>query len=107
MLCPREPISSTDYMIGLHASTLIADGGSLQIGIGALGDAFVYASQLRHSDAALYQDILHKTAIAERFSNIINSVVGPVASLGALNKVCMPLQKCSPKGLFIFISPVF
>lgn len=83
---PREPISSTDYMIGLHASTLIADGGSLQIGIGALGDAFVYASQLRHSDAALYQDILHKTGIAERFANIINSVVGPVASLGAFKQ---------------------
>ena len=70
-------------------------------------DAFVYASQLRHSDAALYQDILHKTAIAERFSNIINSVVGPVASLGAFKQGLYAATEMFTKGLFIFISPVF
>lgn len=83
---PREPISTTDYMIGLHASTLIADGGSLQIGIGALGDAFVYATELRHRDAAAYQNILQTTGIAARFSQLIESVVGPINTLSAFSK---------------------
>ena len=38
-----------DYMIGLYASSLIKDGGTLQVGIGALGDAIVYALLLRHA----------------------------------------------------------
>jgi acyl-CoA hydrolase len=35
--------------IGLHASTLVRDGGTLQIGIGALSDALCHALVLRHT----------------------------------------------------------
>jgi acyl-CoA hydrolase len=45
---PREPVSLTDYAAGLHAASLVADGGTLQIGIGSLGDAVVQALILRH-----------------------------------------------------------
>jgi acyl-CoA hydrolase len=45
---PREPVSLTDYAAGLHAASLVPDGGTLQIGIGSLGDAVVQALILRH-----------------------------------------------------------
>ncbi|MGH6671710.1 MAG: acetyl-CoA hydrolase/transferase C-terminal domain-containing protein [Xanthobacteraceae bacterium] len=50
---PRAPVSLTDYAAGLHAASLVPDGGTLQIGIGSLGDAVVQALILRHrhSDA--------------------------------------------------------
>lgn len=53
---PNESVGTTDYAIGLHASTLIRDGGTLQIGIGSLGDAIVYACQLRHAENAAYRN---------------------------------------------------
>jgi hypothetical protein len=36
---PSEPITDTKYAIGLHAAGLVPDGGTLQIGIGQIGDA--------------------------------------------------------------------
>ena len=32
---PREPVSLADYAAGLHAASLVPDGGTLQIGIGS------------------------------------------------------------------------
>lgn len=51
---PREPISTTKYAIGLHVARLIADGGTLQIGIGEEGDAAVQAMILRHTGNATF-----------------------------------------------------
>jgi acyl-CoA hydrolase len=45
---PREPVLLTDYAVGLHAASIVPDGGTLQIGIGSLGDAVVQALILRH-----------------------------------------------------------
>jgi acyl-CoA hydrolase len=45
---PRNAVDLTEYAIGLHASALVRDGGTLQIGIGALSDAIVQALLLRH-----------------------------------------------------------
>ena len=44
---PREPVSLADYAAGLHAASLVPDGGTLQIGIGSLGDAVAQALVLR------------------------------------------------------------
>ncbi|TXH24852.1 MAG: acetyl-CoA hydrolase [Elusimicrobia bacterium] len=55
---PREDVDDVEYAIGLHASTLVADGGTLQIGIGALSDALVQALILRHQRNADYREIL-------------------------------------------------
>lgn len=43
----RRPVSDTQHAIGLHVSRLIRDGGTLQIGIGAIGDAAANALLLR------------------------------------------------------------
>ncbi len=55
---PHTPLKTTDYMIGLYASQLIADGGTLQIGIGSLSDGLVAATLLRHQQNELYQKII-------------------------------------------------
>lgn len=55
---PRQPVSDVDYAIGLYASTLVRDGGTLQIGIGALADALCHALVLRHTDNATYRRVL-------------------------------------------------
>ncbi|RYE98323.1 MAG: acetyl-CoA hydrolase, partial [Oxalobacteraceae bacterium] len=56
---PRQPVNTVDYAIGLYASTLVRDGGTLQIGIGALADALSHALVLRHTDNATYRRVLH------------------------------------------------
>ncbi|WP_243649273.1 acetyl-CoA hydrolase/transferase C-terminal domain-containing protein [Luteibacter rhizovicinus] len=45
---PRPPVEPAEYALGMHASALVRDGGTLQIGIGALSDAIVRALLLRH-----------------------------------------------------------
>jgi len=52
---PRQPISIQDYAVGFHAGQLIADGGTLQIGIGSLSDALVHSLVLRHRDNPGYR----------------------------------------------------
>ncbi|MDT8319006.1 MAG: acetyl-CoA hydrolase/transferase C-terminal domain-containing protein [Xanthomonadales bacterium] len=53
---PRQPISVQDHAVGLHAGRLIADGGTLQIGIGSLSDALVHSLMLRQRDNAAYRE---------------------------------------------------
>lgn len=55
---PSQAIDDVDALIGLYASTLVRDGGELQIGIGSLGDAVAYALRLRHCDNARYRAAL-------------------------------------------------
>lgn len=45
----RRPVANVQYAIGLHVSRLVVDGGTLQIGIGAIGDAVAHALILRHN----------------------------------------------------------
>ncbi len=56
---PRQPVGDADYAIGLYASALVRDGGTLQIGIGTLADALSHALVLRHTDNARYRRALH------------------------------------------------
>lgn len=73
---PKAPIDTTDYMIGLHASTLVRDGGTLQVGIGSLGDAVVYALGLRQSNNSLYRKVLDRCGIPDRFDAVISRLGG-------------------------------
>jgi hypothetical protein len=59
---PAEPISDTKYAIGLHAATLVPDGGTLQIGIGQVGDALAQGLVVRHRDNAKFRDIMRRLA---------------------------------------------
>ena len=55
---PNPPIGTVDHAIGMHVSALVRDGGTLQVGIGELGDALVYALLLRHQQNAVYSEAL-------------------------------------------------
>ncbi len=55
---PNMPVTTQDHFIGLHASTLVRDGGTLQIGIGAMGDALTAALLARHAESEAYQALL-------------------------------------------------
>lgn len=55
---PNNKVGLADYAIGLHASSLVADGGTLQIGIGSLGDAIGQALIVRDRHSMEYQRIL-------------------------------------------------
>ncbi|NOR23353.1 MAG: hypothetical protein GQ542_02990 [Desulforhopalus sp.] len=69
-------MQTTDYMIGLLASSLIRDGGTLQIGIGSLGDAIVYGTILRHKENGFYRQVLGETGVLESCSEVIHRVGG-------------------------------
>ncbi|WP_397450563.1 acetyl-CoA hydrolase/transferase C-terminal domain-containing protein [Pseudomonas sp. NA-150] len=55
---PNMPVGVQDHFIGLHASTLVRDGGTLQIGIGAMGDALTAALLARQADNITYRGLL-------------------------------------------------
>ncbi len=55
---PREPVALGDYAAGLHAASLVPDGGTLQIGIGSLGEAVAHALVLRHSSNGEFCQLL-------------------------------------------------
>lgn len=55
---PKLPVSLQDHAIGLHASQLVKDGGTIQLGIGALGDSVSHALTLRQQDNAAYQAMI-------------------------------------------------
>ncbi len=73
---PKLAVTAADYAIGLNASTLVRDGGTLQIGIGALGDALVHSLQLRHKDNAAYRAAAKDLGVSEHSASLIDSYGG-------------------------------
>lgn len=69
---PKDPVSVADYMIGINVSTLVKDGGTLQVGIGALGDAIVSGLVMRNDHNDVYQGLLEKTGLKKRYERLIN-----------------------------------
>src|ERR1700749_1791050 len=66
---PSEPITDTKYAIGLHAAGLVKDGGTLQIGIGQIGDALAQGLIVRHRDPAQFGATIKRlTPATEQFS---------------------------------------
>lgn len=55
---PNMKVASADYAIGLHASSLVHDDGTLQIGIGSLGDAIAQMLILRDQHNDQYRQML-------------------------------------------------
>ncbi len=59
---PSEPITDRKYAIGLHAARLVRDGGTLQIGIGQVGDALAHSLILRDRNNGAFRDLVGKLA---------------------------------------------
>jgi len=69
---PREPVRIADYAAALHAARTVEDGGTLQIGIGSLGDAVARSLILRHRNNEDFRKLLTRTradATAPTMSN--------------------------------------
>ncbi len=73
---PKDPVTIKDYMIGLNISTLVRDGGTLQVGIGALGDAIVAGLEMRHSHNDLYKNIIEKAGLTKQYGDLIKQFGG-------------------------------
>ena len=69
---PNMPVELQDHFVGLHASTLLRDGGLIQIGIGSLGDALVHHAIVRADSNVRYRDIAD-AAGAGNFAGLIES----------------------------------
>ncbi len=72
----REPVGDADYAIGLYASALVRDGGTLQIGIGSLSDALCHALVLRHTRNADYLAALEALSPGLAASALVRSTGG-------------------------------
>jgi len=55
---PKAAVDLGTYAAGFHASTLVKDGGTLQIGIGSSADALAYALIMRHKENDRYKQII-------------------------------------------------
>ena len=73
---PKDAVTNRDHMIGLNVSTLVQDGGTLQVGIGSLGDAVVNALDMRHRNNDLYNLIVREAGLFERYGDLIKQIGG-------------------------------
>jgi acyl-CoA hydrolase len=73
---PNQPLSTVDYAVGLYGARLVRDGGTLQIGIGELGDAVVYGLQLRQQQNAEFREILTGLRAQDRFGPTLDALGG-------------------------------
>ena len=73
---PRGPVTDADYAIGLRASALVRDGGTLQIGIGSLSDALCHGLILRHTRNAEYRLLLEALEPGFADSILVRTVGG-------------------------------
>ena len=73
---PNLPIRDVEHVIGLNAASLVRDGGTLQLGIGELGDACVYSLQLRQQRNDDFRRALAATGVAARHATEIAALGG-------------------------------
>ena len=73
---PNMPVLMQDHFIGLNASALLKDGGTIQIGIGALGDALVHHALMRHHDNDRYRSLLKDSGVARDFQEEVEAIGG-------------------------------
>lgn len=64
---PQMAISPADHLIGFYASTLLKDGGTLQLGIGSLGAALVHSAILRHKNNEAWRAVYNYLKVGEKF----------------------------------------
>ncbi|MBF0204731.1 MAG: hypothetical protein HQK67_10560, partial [Desulfamplus sp.] len=73
---PKESVNTVDWMIGMHASALVKDGGTIQVGIGSLGDAIVAGIEMRHKHNDIYKDFVNNSGIYTKFKEFIDATGG-------------------------------
>ena len=56
---PKTPVPLAEYAAGVHIARLVKDGGTLQIGIGSVGDAVARCLILRHRDNGAFRALVN------------------------------------------------
>lgn len=84
---PQTAVSVQDHLIGFYASTLLRDGGTLQVGIGSLGTALVHSTILRHKQNARWRHLHEQLNISQRYPF--------VADIGGTDRFEEGLYGCS------------
>ncbi len=84
---PQMAVGPEDHLIGFYASTLLKDGGTLQVGIGSLGSALVHSAILRHRQNDRWKAVYDHLAVAGNFP--------VVESLGGVDPFEKGLYGCS------------
>ncbi len=79
---PRQPVNITEYAIGTLAASLVRDGGTLQVGIGALGDALIYGLIRRNENPKQFAEIVHALSP----SRMQHAVIAETGGLDAFDK---------------------
>jgi acyl-CoA hydrolase len=85
---PNMPVTLQDHCIGLFASSLVRDGGTLQIGIGSMGDALAAALMARQSDNTRYRELMQALQAGETWAD-------EIAASGGLAPLEQGLYGCS------------
>lgn len=62
---PKEPVGLVDHAIGLHVARLVPDGGTLQIGIGSMGDAVAHSLVLRQKSNVAFREAAKRLSPAD------------------------------------------
>lgn len=73
---PNMPIGTIDYSIALNVAALVRDGGTLQLGIGELGDAIVYALKLRHEQPSDFAKLVNASGVLAASHELISAEGG-------------------------------
>lgn len=97
---PSLPPGDAEYAIGLRAASLLRDGGTIQVGIGRVGEAVCYGACLRDEDAPLYNKILsaigrspHEREVVERVGSTDTFEKGLYSSTELLSDGILGLYK--------------
>lgn len=70
---PRNFIETADHCIGLYASRLMPDDGTLQIGIGSLSDAVVSAFLVRHNENSIYREWVKDSPLENSYDEVFQT----------------------------------
>ena len=73
---PNLAIHEVEHALGLNAAALVRDGGTLQLGIGELAEACVYALQLRQQRNEVFRAALAATGVGTRDAKAIDEIGG-------------------------------
>lgn len=69
---PKEAINEADHMMGFYSSLLVKDGGTIQVGIGSLGDAITNGILMRHKHNDVYKKLMKNSGIMDIKGELIN-----------------------------------
>lgn len=67
---PRQPVDNTDLMVGLNASQLCVDDGTLQIGIGSLTESLSASLIFRQLSNGEYRDAVKRLHISPGLKSV-------------------------------------